>query len=340
VGSEPGRMSRLLRYGPAEGTAEDREAAARFLAQRLEVDPARVVVCCGTQQGLLAALATCAGPEDVVLTEALTYPGFRGLAGMLRVRLHGVAHDREGLLPDALDEACRRLRPRALFCVPTLQNPTAAVMGAARRAEIAAVAERHGLPVLEDDIYGSLPIDAPPPLATLAPDRVTYLHGFSKQLAPGLRVGYLVAPDVATAERMAAQVRVTTWMAPPLAVAVATRWIQDGTADRVLTGMRRELEARMALVREILPAEGLQAPPISPHAWMSLAPDWSSAAFVARLRERGVAVVGAETFAVGSAPPGVRLCIGGPADLDTLRRGLSVIADTLRDGPAPAAPVV
>lgn len=340
VGAQPGRMSRLLRYGPAEGAPEDREAAARFLSGRLPVDPGRVVVCCGAQQALLAALAALAGPDQVVLTEAVTYPGFRTLAAMLRVRLHGVAMDGEGLLPDALDEACRRLEPRALFCVPTLQNPTAAVMGEARRAELAEVIRRHGLPVVEDDIYGSLPVDAPPPLATLAPEQVAYVHGFSKQLAPGLRVGYLVAPSHAAAQRVAAQVRATTWMAPPLAVSVATRWIHDGTAGRILAGVRRELEARMALVRETLPAPGLQAPRISPHAWLALPPGWTSGAMVAQLRARGVAVVGTETFAPDAGPAGIRVCVGGPPERETLQRGLKTIAEVLASGPPPPAAVV
>ena len=92
----------------------------------------------GAQIAMLAVLTTLARPGDVILSERITYPGIKALAAQLGLILHGVACDAEGLLPDSLDEACRRLRPRLLYCNPTIQNPTTVTISPRRRAELAA----------------------------------------------------------------------------------------------------------------------------------------------------------------------------------------------------------
>ncbi|HEX2093712.1 MAG TPA: PLP-dependent aminotransferase family protein [Longimicrobiaceae bacterium] len=324
-------LRRALHYTPPGGAARDREAGGRFLrARSLDAPMERLLVCAGAQHALAITLPALAGPGEVVLTEQLTYPGVRSLAAMLRIRLEGVAIDREGILPDAFREACRRHRPRALFCVPTIQNPTAVVMPTSRREEVAGIAREHGVTIVEDDVYGLLPPDVPPPIAALAPDITVYVSGLSKQLSPGLRIGYLLAPDEARTQRIAAHLRATIWMAPPLTAAVATRWVSDGTADRVLGAIRRELWARQALATRILGHAALSTHPYSPHLWMELPPAWPRSEFVARVRERGVNIVASDSFAVGEpVPNAVRISLGGPPDRASLAPGLEVVADLL-----------
>ena len=139
-------------------------------------------------------LAAIARPGDLILTEEVTYAGIKSLASLLHLQLRGLPLDRHGLIPEAFEAACRSGTPRALFCMTNLQNPTGHTMPLARRREIAAIAVAHDVALVEDDVNGFLPADPLPPLAELAPAQTYYVTGTSKSLAPGLRIGYVVAP--------------------------------------------------------------------------------------------------------------------------------------------------
>ncbi|GGF05597.1 GntR family transcriptional regulator [Aliidongia dinghuensis] len=331
----------LLCYQEPGGTVQDRAAGAQWLGRRFPLlATERLLVSAGTQGALLAITSQLTVPGDVVCVEALTYPGFRALASHLRLRLAPVEIDAEGLVPEAFAAACRRERPKALYCTPTLHNPTTATMSLARRTAIAAVAREHGVPIIEDDAYAMLPAAPLPPLATLAPELTYYVAGLAKCLSPALRVAYVVPPDASAAARLAGAIRATTTMASPLTVATATRWIEDGTADAVTAAIRAEAAARRAILRALLPDGVLSAPVDAFHAWLALPPPWTSAMFVARLRSAGIGVVGADQFAAGTAPEAVRLSLGAARTRDELSAGLAVVADLLAERPRLSALVV
>lgn len=335
-------LASLLAYPPDAGSAAHREAAAEWLDRGgHRVDADRIVVCSGSQHGLVALLSMLARDGDVVLTEALTYPGLKAIAGLLRLRLVGVAADGEGIVPEALDEACRATGARLLYCVPTVQNPTAAVMGARRRAAIAEVVRRRGLITIEDDVHGRLASAPPPPLAALVPESTYYVTSTSKTLAPGLRVGFVAAPP-GMAERLASTVRVTTWGAAPLTTEVVATWVRDGTAERILGARREEAAARHALAREALDGTAARTSAGAYHVWMTLPEPWRSATFAAEAQRRGVAVTAAEAFVVGAAEPpaAVRLCLGTPRTRADLARGLCAVRQTLESRPETALAIV
>ena len=340
-----GRTAEILTYRPGCGTAEERAAGASWLRPVLgDVDPGRVLVCPGAQPALAAAFGTLASPGDVVLTEALAYPGIRGAAAQLGLRLAGVAADAEGLLPEALEEACRKLRPKVLCCVPTIQNPTTATMPPARRRAVAEVAQRHGLAIVEDDAYGLLPSSPLPALTSLAPGIGTYVATVSKVISPALRMAYLVAPDARDAARLGAAVRANVLMASPLLTGVMTAWVGDGTAGTVVSAIRRESAARQKAAREILPAGSFDAHPEGLHLWLRLPPRWDRRDFVARLRRQdGLAVVPSDAFAAAAdrAPPdAVRVSLGAAPDLARLKKALQAVAAALRDEAPAFAEVV
>jgi DNA-binding transcriptional MocR family regulator len=338
-GIEP---SSLLSYHPSGGGVAERTAGAAWLAPLLpDLRPGRVLVSAGAQAALMALLTTLARAGDVVLTEALTYPGVRSAAAQLGIRLEGLPMDGEGLLPEALDEACARLGPKALYCIPTIQNPTTSTMSPARREAVASVARRHRLPVVEDDAYGLLPSPHLPPLAALAPELTWYVSTLSKCLFPALRVAYVVAPDEVQAGRAQAALRATIQMAPPLSVAVATRWVQDGTAGEMLEAVRAESRERQAGARSILPADLLASHPEGHHAWLRLPPPWSAHAFAEHVRRMGLAVVPAPVFAIGAAPAeALRLSLGAASDGDALLAALGRIASALKQEPYALAAIV
>lgn len=337
-----GDILALLNYRQTAGHEDDRAAGAAWLRPRLgEIAPDRVLVCAGAQAALTALLVSFARPGGVVLTEALTYPGFRALAAQSGVEAIGVGMDDEGVRPDALDEACARHRPTALYCTPTIHNPTAATMSAARREAVAAVARRHGLVIFEDDVYGRLPRHAPPPIAAMAPDLTYYVGSLAKTVAPGLRIAYAVAPDAGSAVRLAAALRATTYSAAPIMAALATEWIGSGAAQAVCEAIREESEARQALAREALAGLRFTAHPSGHHLWLSLPPAWKAASLAGYLRPRGVAVVSADAFALHEpAPNHVRLSLGAARDRDELRQQLALVAGTLAHPPHAVLAVV
>lgn len=331
----------LRRYQPPGGADADRMAGTRWLSRRLpSLAIERVLVCPGAQGALLAAMGTLANPGDTVLSEALCYPGFRSLAAQLRLSVCPVAMDAEGVVPEELDAACQRERPKVLYCTPTLHNPTTATMSRARREAIVAVARRHGVPILEDDAYAALLAEPLPPLAALAPDLTYYVGGLAKTLAPALRIAYLATPDARTAARVMGGIRATATMASPLTAALATTWIEDGTADAVLLAIRAETRARQAIAAGILPLEMVGTHPDAFHAWLSLSEPWTREQFASRTRSTGIATVTSDAFAVARPPQAVRLALGGAVSRSALGDGLRIIADLLQQSPAMSSVVV
>jgi len=334
-----GALAASLEYGTSGGANVDREAGAAWLALRgLAVPAARVTVTAGAQQALLLALMSLTSPGDLILVEELTYPGFKSLAESLRLRIEGIATDSEGVEPDAFRRACRR-RPKMLFCCPTLQNPTASIMSLGRRKEIIAVARELGVIVLEDDVYGPLPTRTPSPIAALAPDITVYVTSMSKCVAPGLRVGYMVAPE-AEERRIAAELRGTTWMTTPLTCRIAARWIADGTAASAVVAIRKELEVRQAIAARCLAGADLAAHHESPHLWLRLPAGKSRVEYVERVRRLGVVVAASDAFSATSAPDAVRVCLGAAPDRETLTRALEILAATLNESSALGRPLV
>ncbi|MDQ0395472.1 aminotransferase-like domain-containing protein [Labrys monachus] len=335
-----GGLDLLLRYQDVGGTAADRMAGVHWLADRIpSVGAERLLVCPGAQGALLAVAGLLAGAGGSICAEALTYAGFRSLAAHLRIPLVEVAMDEEGLLPEAFDAACHRHRPKALYCTPTLHNPTTATMPLARRRAIVAIAREHGLFIIEDDAYGPLAPQAQP-LAALAPDIVFHVAGLAKSVSPALRIAYLVVPDARMAARVAGAVRATTAMASPLTAAIATRWIEDGTAQAVRDAIRGEASSRRAIAAAALPPEQARIPGEGFHAWLRLPPPWSRGEFTARLRAAGIGVVGSDAFALGTPPEAVRLGLGAAGSREELAQSLHIVADLLGEAPAMSSMVV
>ncbi|KAA2214307.1 aminotransferase-like domain-containing protein [Teichococcus oryzae] len=324
----------LLRYQQAGGAEADREAGAAWLTGRVAVPAERLLVCAGAQGALLALLSMLCEPGDLICCEALTYPGFRSLAAHLRLRLAGLAMDSHGLLPDAFEEACRGQRPKALYCIPTLHNPTIATLPLARRQALVAIARRHGVPIIEDDAYGALLPGAPPPMAALGPDIVYHVSGLAKCVSPALRIAYLAVPDARQAGRLSGAIRATVGMASPVTAALATRWIGDGTAAAILAGIQAETAARHAIAADMLPAAQMAADPAAFHLWLRLPAGWSRGEFMSRLRPAEIGMVSSDAFALSVPPEALRIALGAPPGRQELRAGLRHVADLLAQAPA------
>ena len=336
-------IAALLAYAPAGGSAEHRDAGRLWCAERgvtSSID--RVLVCGGAQQGLAAVLSAHCEPGDTIATELLAYPGFLAAASMLRLRVVGVPIDRDGIIPEELAQVCRAQRPKVLLATPTLQNPTASVMSAARRRRLATVIRERGLVLVEDDVYGPLVPDAPRPVSSLVPELSYYVSSFSKAVTPALRAAFVVAPSATHAARVSAQLRATGWLVPPIMTEIAARWITSGVATNVVADRRREASARQTMLREMLGLPRSAASPHALHHWLELPRQWERASdFVDALRRRGVVVTSGDAFAVDGRPPSraVRVSLAAAPSRAALGSALETIAALLREDPEPARPV-
>jgi DNA-binding transcriptional MocR family regulator len=328
-------LPRLLGYASNVGLPPHRAAGSEWLARSgLNAPPGEIAITCGAQHGMVAALAALGGADAIVLTEQLTFYGMKSLATFMSLRLHGVAMDEHGLIPEALEAACRQTTPKALYCIPTLQNPTAAVMPPERREAVAAICRRRGVMIVEDDIYGFLSADGPPPISSFAPEQSIYVTSLSKCVAPGLRVGYVRAPS-ALIERIGAAVRASTWMAAPPLAEAASRLIRSGEARRLAEAQRAEATARQKIAARLLDGFDVATHPASFHVWLNLPEPWRREEFTVQARQRRVGVASAEAFAVGRAPVphAVRIGLSAARDHATLERALTALARLLREPP-------
>ena len=324
----------LMSYHLGGGGKADRAAGAVWLAPMFgDVDAQHVVACPGAQAALAALILTLSRSGDTILTEEAVYPGLRSAAGQLNRKLIVVETDADGMLPEALEKAWRKHHARLIYLNPTLQNPTAHTMPAARRLAITDAAQRCGMHIIEDDPYWLLASDAPPPLAHYAPGHVSYIATLSKCLAPGLRMAYALVPDVQRRERFVQALRSFSLMATPLTTALATQWIHDGSAHELLAGVRSEAGARQDVIRTIL--TGTSHPRSDGiHVWFSLPSYWTSRELATTARAQGVAVTASDAFYDNRPPNAIRISLGSIRDRARLANALKKLSLLLAHKPA------
>ena len=331
-------IARMMAYRPSQGIAEHRQAGADWLEQNgVTADESDVIVTNGTAHGIWIAMSSLLEPGDVVATEALVDSSVITGASMLKTKLCGLQLDEQGILPDALEEACRQ-EPVKLLCItPVFNNPTASLMGEERCREIAAVAQRYNVAIVEDDVFGPLLPRHSKPIWSFAPERTYYVTSFTKALMPSLRTGYLTGPGEMMS-RLVSRVRTTGWMSNTWTAEVAARWLHDGTAKRLIDWQRKKLKDRHKILTRALGSFELTAHASAMHAWLKLPEQWRSRQFVEQARSRGLLVTPPDPFIVGRAvePHAVRLALGDTNHEDrSFERGLGRLAALLREYPDP-----
>ncbi|MEM5438603.1 PLP-dependent aminotransferase family protein [Paraburkholderia diazotrophica] len=326
-----GDLESLLRYQPHGGREHERTTVARHLASRgvpATVDTTLLVS--GAQHGLTTTAMALFEPGDVVAVDALTYPGFKLAAEANHLELAPLPAAGRGPDLEALAALCKRRRVRAVYTMPTLHNPLGWVMSTTRRRELVALARHHGLIVIEDAAYAFLAEDAPPPLASLAPETTVYVSSLSKSVATGLRVGFVRAPRewIPGLERT---IRATTWNAPATMTAIACGWMEDGTVDRLEAGKRRDATIRQSLAAEVLGRLKRISHPVSYFVWLPLPQEVRADTIAMALMRERVSVSTAQPFSTSAhVPHAIRLALGS-VDLDTLRRSLETVARVVAD---------
>nr|WP_308700774.1 PLP-dependent aminotransferase family protein [Pseudoduganella umbonata] len=324
----------LMTYHLGGGSASDREAGTRWIAPMFgSMHADQVVVCPGAQAAIAALILVRTAPGDAILVERTSYPGLRAAATQFGRRVTPVGTDKDGMLPQAFEEACRQHSPKLVYLNPTLQNPTTVTMPEKRRKELAAVAKRCNVPIIEDDPYWLLAESPPPPIATYAPEHVYYISTLSKCLTPGLRVAFVLVRDPVERERFLVALRSFALMVAPLTAALATQWILDGSANPLMLGVRGEARARHKMASDVLggryarPGDGL-------HIWVELPAYWRPYQLAQAAESEGLAVTPAEAFATdGESENAIRISLGNVSDRARLRAALQRLSRLLERRP-------
>jgi len=334
----------LMTYHLGGGSDSDRKAGARWLEPMFgALGSAQVVVCPGAQAAIAALILALTKPGDVILTEPASYPGLRTAATQFGRRIVAVEADQHGMVPEMLEQACHQHQPGLLYLNPTLQNPTAITIPERRRKELANIAKRCNVRIVEDDPYWLLADAPPPPIATFAPEQVSYISTLSKCLTPGLRVAFVLIRDPHERERFLVALRSFALMVAPLTAALATQWILDGSAAALMEGVRKEARLRHWMARDILAGrysgtgDGL-------HVWLELPGYWNSSQLARAADNEGIAVTPAEAFATSATGSGsvnaIRISLGSIKDRGRLQTGLQKLSHLLARRPEPFSAAV
>ncbi|MDT8857846.1 PLP-dependent aminotransferase family protein [Paracoccaceae bacterium Fryx2] len=330
-----------LSFRPNMVMPQHRRTAADWLArQGIGVEPAGITITNGASSAITAAVMSVVPPGAGLAAEALTHHTLMPLCGYLGLHLDGVAMDGQGMIPAALDEVARKGQTRAVYLQPNVINPLACLMPLDRRAELVAVARRHDLAIIENDILNILIADRPAAFAALAPERTLHICGFTKITVPGLRLAYLSAP-LRLATAVANRHLVTNWMATPPMVDLLGHWISGGTVDDLAQWQARALADRHRLAAGVLGPRMPVCHPNSLHLWLPLPEGRGEEDFVVQARLQGVAVAAGNAFRATERGrrEAIRVSLGS-TDRDELRRGLSVIGAMLTDTPEVLLPTI
>ncbi|MFG1398853.1 aminotransferase-like domain-containing protein [Roseixanthobacter pseudopolyaromaticivorans] len=327
-----GGLSAAFRPTGAAGTRAARNATADFLARPgWRPDPAGILFTSNGRQAIAASFAALAPPGERIGVEAMTYPAVKWIAARLGITLVPLAMDEKGLKPDAIARAHRAAPLRGVYVQPSLHNPLGVSMDAARRAEFADLLQSEGLMAVEDVIYGFLCDDAP--LSARAPDHVLLVDSLSKQVAPGLTLGFIAAPP-AWSERLVAAVRAGAWAVTGLSLAQGLHIMAEGVVARLVAAKRADGQARQAIVRGVFDGPMLKADPRAYHAWLELPETWRAEAFAGAAARQGIAITPSSAFAVtpGHAPNALRLALSPPSHA-VLREALLALRRLMEGGP-------
>lgn len=324
-----GDLESLLRYQPHAGRLHERAVMARHLLSRgLTVAAEQVLVVSGAQHGLAVTMMALLKPGDVIAVDALTYSGFKVLAETLHLEVVAIPVTADGPDLDNLQNLCRKRPVRAIYCMPTLHNPLGWVLSHAQREQLVGIARQHDLMIIEDAAYAFLVQDAPPPLASLAPERTVYVGGLSKSVATGLRVGFVAAP-MAWMGQLERTIMATTWNVPGVMSAIAVAWIEDGTVAQLEAQKRQDAQARQALAAQVLSGLDCISHPSSYFLWLPLAEDVRADQVAMTLQREHVWVSTAEPFAVSAhVPHALRLALGS-VEMPALREALVKVRQVL-----------
>jgi DNA-binding transcriptional MocR family regulator len=326
-----------LDYTSQQGEAPLRSEVVAWMGDRIlgPIGPEDVALTHGGQNAIHLIFDCCLrGDRPVVLIEELAYPGFRYAARAARAEVVPVEIDAHGIIPAALEAACRRHGAQVLCLTTEAQNPTTGRMPVRRRQEIAEIARRYDLQILEDDCYSVAESDIPA-LRALTPERVWMVGSVSKTISAALRFGYVICPaGMGEAGRLTAQHGFFALSRP--VTDLMLHLFRSGAARDIRGRVQAEFAERLQLIVNHLGAFDLGWQPGVPFVWLRLPQGWRASSFVRMAEAKGVLLRSADEYALvtGKAPNAVRLAISGTISRDGFEVALRTLSGLLARPPS------
>ena len=297
-----------LGYGPGGGALKLREKLAGLMAtEDIEADPHEIVVTDGAQQGLELVAKIFIEPGDVVLTEAPTYVGALGAFDSFQADMRSVPTDGDGMLPDALVSTLDALATEGrsakfLYLVPTFQNPSGTTTTEARRRALVEICHARGLLIVEDNPYAQVRFEGEsvPAIRSLTDEGIIYLGTLSKVFSPGMRVGWVLAPETVR-ERLVLAKEAADLCSSPFTQLVAASYLGSGHVDEDMDMVRKVYKERRDAMLDALdahfPSEATARPPEGGlFLWVTLPDPMDTKAMLAKSLEAGAAYVPGTAF--------------------------------------------
>ncbi|MEP6791382.1 MAG: PLP-dependent aminotransferase family protein [Ramlibacter sp.] len=323
-----------LQYAASEGYAPLREMVAAGLPWK--VDPAQVLITTGSQQGLDLVAKVLIDAGSRILVETPTYLGALQAFTPMEPEVVSVASDEGGIAID--DLAAKAEGARFLYLLPNFQNPTGRTLDEARRAALSRRAAELGLPIVEDNPYGDLWFDAPPPLPLTArnPQGCLYLGSFSKVLAPGLRLGFLVAPEMLYPKLLQAK-QAADLHSPGFNQRMIAEVMKDGFLDRHVPTIRAlyksQRDAMLAALKREMAGIDVQwnTPDGGMFLWARLPHGMSAIDLLPKAVDKGVAFVPGAAFYADNADPRTLRLSFVTASVEQINTGVAALAAAIRE---------
>ncbi len=320
-----------LQYAASEGVAALRELVAAMLPW--PVNPAQVLITTGSQQGLDLLAKVLIDSGSRVLVETPTYLGALQAFAPMEPDVVGVACDDEGV--DIADLRTKAKDARFFYVLPNFQNPTGRSMSEARRAALSAEAKKLGLPLVEDNPYGDLWFDTPPPLPLTArnPEGCIYLGSFSKVLAPGLRLGFMVAPEAIFPKLLQAK-QAADLHSPGFNQRLVVEVMKDGFLDRHVPTIRAlykaQRDAMLAAMQREMPTDvSWNVPAGGMFLWVRLPEGLSAVELLPQAVARNVAFVPGEPFYAGNADARTLRLSFVTSTIEQINAGIAALAQAI-----------
>ena len=327
-----------LQYSASEGYGPLCDMVAAGLPWKVKAED--ILITTGSQQGLDLVAKVLIDKDSRVLVETPTYLGALQAFMPMEPDIHSVASDDEGvLMADLKIKAGQGAdKARFIYLLPNFQNPTGRSMSEARRVELAQTAAQIGLPIVEDNPYGDLWFNAPPPAPLTArnPEGSIYMGSFSKTLAPGLRLGYLVAPKALYPKLLQAK-QAADLHTPSFNQRMVAEVLKDGFIDRHVPTIRAlykaQRDAMLNALEKYLTGTGVQwnTPDGGMFLWVKLPQGMNAADMLPKAVERNVAYVPGAAFYSGTAQNHTLRLSFVTASVEQINLGIALLAQTIRE---------
>lgn len=316
-----------LTMKPVAGDKEDRQIAAGWISRNgATIGEDRIFMATSGHQAIIVSLIAACLQGAAIAVDEFTYSNFLTIARVLNIRVVGCKTDSKGILPSALETASLQHNIRAIYIMPTINNPTGVVMPLERRLELIDIARKNGQIIIDDDAYGFLEDNPPANFAQLAPDLGWYIYSLSKPFAPDIKVAYIAAPEQYK-EQISTALKLTSSNPSTFFTRLVSATIVNGELEELIHKKRVEGKSRQMKTREVLSGYEVQGHENGFHCWLKLPAGVVATRLYTSLLREGVEVMPGTTFAAPGIETGeyIRIAMGAEEDMNRVIQGLDII---------------